>query len=119
MQSAWNSWPQGRLMTLLTPSTYSSRQTTHSTCLPMYFLHSAEKPPAPFSCSFRALEDPDGVGTAALGARKFSLSSTPVVVLERGRGRDALCCCCRSGVVGVALAGDGSRGDELVEEATV
>lgn len=55
MQSAWNSWPQGKLMTLLTPSTYSSRQTTHSTCRPMYFRHSAEKPPVPFSNSDRRL----------------------------------------------------------------
>ena len=34
MHSAWNSWPQGKLITLLTPSTYSSRQTTHSFCRP-------------------------------------------------------------------------------------
>ena len=50
MQSAWNSWPQGKLMTLLTPSTYSSKQTTHSTCLPIYFFHSGEMPEV-FSCS--------------------------------------------------------------------
>lgn len=31
MHSAWNSCPQGRLITLLCPSIYSSRQTTHST----------------------------------------------------------------------------------------
>lgn len=30
MQPTWNSWPQGSFMTLLTPSTYSSRHTTHS-----------------------------------------------------------------------------------------
>lgn len=37
MHSAWNSCPHGRLITLLSPSTYSSRQTAHSTCLPVYF----------------------------------------------------------------------------------
>lgn len=30
MHSAWNSCPQGRLITLLTPSSYSSKHTTHS-----------------------------------------------------------------------------------------
>jgi hypothetical protein len=34
MQASWNSWPQGRLMTRLMPSSYSSRQTTHSRCFP-------------------------------------------------------------------------------------
>ena len=37
MHSTWNSWPHGRLITRLSPSMYSSRQTTHSTCLPVYF----------------------------------------------------------------------------------
>ena len=30
MQPTWNSWPHGNFMTRLTPSTYSSRHTTHS-----------------------------------------------------------------------------------------
>ena len=34
MHSTWNSWPHGRRITLLTPLIYSSKQTTHSTCLP-------------------------------------------------------------------------------------
>jgi hypothetical protein len=34
MHASWNSWPQGKLITRLTPSTYSSKQTTHSRCLP-------------------------------------------------------------------------------------
>ena len=34
MHASWNSWPQGRLMTRLMPSSYSSRQTTHSRCFP-------------------------------------------------------------------------------------
>lgn len=38
MQVAWNSCPHGNRITLLTPSTYSSRQTTHSTDPPIYLL---------------------------------------------------------------------------------
>ena len=37
MHSAWNSCPQGKLITRLCPSTYSSKQTTHSTWRPVYF----------------------------------------------------------------------------------
>ena len=79
-------------MTLLTPSTYSSRQTTHSTCLPINFFHSAEKPLAPFSCSGRPPLDEGPAGAAMDGlAKKFSLSSPPVVVRDLGRGLAMLC----------------------------
>lgn len=121
MQSAWNSCPQGRLITRLTPSIYSSKQTTHSTCLPIYFLHSAEKPLAPFSCSFRALPRApvDEVGMAGVdaGTVSVSLSGIPVVVLERGRGREVLCC--RRGVVGEELVGVEVPGVMLGDVATV
>jgi len=49
MHSAWNSCPHGRLMTLLWPSMYSSRHTTHSTCLPVYFRRHKEEPEFCFS----------------------------------------------------------------------
>lgn len=114
MQSAWNSWPHGKLITLLTPSTYSSRHTTHSTCRPIYFLHSAENPPAPFSNPDRRFVPDGSCGAgiiAVLGARKLGLSMTPVVVLERGRDRDGPCC--SRGVMGVAIVGEGSLGDRL------
>jgi hypothetical protein len=43
---------------------------------------------------------------------------TPVVVLDRGRDLEGLCC--SKGVVGVALEGDGNLGDMLGEDdATV
>lgn len=48
MHSAWNSWPQGKLITLLCPSTYSSRHTTHSTCRPVYFRRHRVDPDLPF-----------------------------------------------------------------------
>lgn len=106
MQSTWNSWPQGRLITLLTPSTYSSRHTTHSTCLPMYFFQSPF-----FSCSFarRGLgvsKSPEFVRDTIVG------SGRPEVVLERGRGRVGDCC--SRGVVGDELEGEGCR-DWLLE----
>lgn len=111
MQSAWNSWPHGNLITLLTPSKYSSRQTTHSTCRPIYFLHSAEKPPAFFSNSARRAvrELSDGVMAVLLGTWKLALSITPVVVLERGR--DLGWVCCSRGVVGVGGVGEGRAGE--------
>lgn len=123
MQSAWNSWPQGSLITLLTPSTYSSKHTTHSTCLPMYFFHSAEM--APRSCPERPARGWGFVGGAGrllgVGATKFALSKTPVVVLERGRGLGGLGLGldCKSGVVDVALGGEGILGDRLGDRATV
>ena len=121
MQSTWNSWPQGRLITWLTPSTYSSRHTTHSTCRPIYFLHSAEKPPAPFSCSLLPCREDvrGGVGTADVGVKRLlSLSGTPVVVRDLGRDRRGGFCWSR-GVVGDVLDGDGCRGDGLMDAATV
>lgn len=44
MHSAWNSCPHGKLMTRLCPSIYSSRQTTHSTCRPVYFRRHVDAP---------------------------------------------------------------------------
>lgn len=119
MQSAWNSWPQGSLMTLLTPSIYSSRQTTHSTCLPIYFLHSPEmaplswpeRPARGFVCSTGKLLE--------AGVWKFALSKTPLAVLERGRGLLGLGLDCSSGVVAVAPEGEETLGDRLGERATV
>lgn len=125
MQSAWNSCPHGNLITLLTPSTYSSKHTTHSTCLPMYFLHSAEKSPAPFSNPERRfiLDVSCGisVGIDGLAPKKLGLSKTPVVVLERGRDLDIGVLCCKRGVVGVAPVGEDSRGDmpDATAEGTV
>ena len=78
----------------------------------MYFFHSLENP---FSCSDR--EGDLGIASAASTVSKLLLSGTPVVVLERGRGREGVCC--KSGVVGELLVGDGSLGDRLGEAATV
>lgn len=72
MHSAWNSCPQGKLITLLSPSTYSSRQTTHSTCLPVYLRRQRLDPELDFS--------PDGASLAASAA----LETIPDVVWERG-----------------------------------
>ena len=116
MQSTWNSWPHGRLITWLTPSTYSSRHTTHSTCLLMYFFHSLETL-APFSCSGARVEL-RGISVGLEDALRIRLldSGAPVMVLDRGRGcedeED------RSGVVGDELTGVAALGDEL-DDATV
>ena len=100
MHSTWNSWPHGRLMTRLTPSTYSSRQTTHSLCLPPYFRLPSARPASRFStvaglaeCSPSNDDDAPCAGTSD-------------VVLERGRDREEdregirLGAGCSSGVVG-------------------
>jgi hypothetical protein len=71
----------------------------------MYFRHSAEKPPAPFSCSGRR---PSRDAARGVGRGELLLPTTPVVVRERGRGRAGICC--SNGVVGVALDGDGTLG---------
>ncbi len=100
MHSAWNSWPHGRLMTRLTPSTYSSRHTTHSTWRPLNFFHSREcrwsardggdaRPPLPLFAG-GVQEDWMAARAAAAvggGAAAEPLSGTPVVVRERGRDR--------------------------------
>ena len=98
-------------MTLLTPSSYSSKQTTHSTCLPIYFFHWLETRREPSSIE------------GDLDARKASCilnrspgSGTPVVVRDRGRDRDEPC---SRGVVGDELAGEGTLGEGVGEGATV
>lgn len=103
MHSGWNSCPHGRLMTLLTPSTYSSKQTTHSTCLPMYFFHWLETRREFFSC-----EGDLGTCKASSTLKRSPGSGTPVVVRDRGRDRDEPC---NKGVVGEELVGEGVLGD--------
>jgi len=79
MHSAWNSCPHGRLITLLTPSTYSSKQTTHSLCLPPYLrLHSA-KPAARFSSTCSKL------GGASSSDKLPEATGTSLAVLLLGR----------------------------------
>ena len=96
-------------MTRLTPSTYSSRQTTHSTCLPMCFLHSLDSL-AFFSCS-------GGRGVCGGICKGWELtrikspgSGIPVVVLDRGRGLIGGEFW-RRGVVADELVGLGNLGD--------
>ena len=106
MQSAWNSWPHGRLITWLRPSSYSSRQTTHSTCFPLYLRFDIDRPVG-FSCSNSSL---------AIDLLKDvdSSSPTPEVVLERGleRGPVVRELVCRSGDVGEEVSGEAMRIDE-------
>jgi hypothetical protein len=109
MHSAWNSCPQGRLMTRLAPSTYSSRQTTHSTCLPMYFLHSLD----PLRAFF--LWDGGRLVSASSGLRTLAVV-TSAVVRDRGRDLDEPC---SNGGVRVELAGDGVLDDWVGEDTTV
>jgi hypothetical protein len=79
MHSAWNSCPQGRLITLLCPSTYSSRHTTHSTCLPVYL---------------RCHRDVRELDFSLLGSSTFdgpaAPAKTPDIVCDRGRVGDTL-----------------------------
>jgi hypothetical protein len=53
IHSTWNSWPQGRDMTRLMPSTYSSKHTTHSRCLPPYRRRHSANPFSRCSLSVR------------------------------------------------------------------
>lgn len=76
MHSTWNSCPHGRLITLLSPSTYSSRHTTHSTCLPEYLRGQRLDPEPDFS--------PDGPCASFASA---ALETIPDVVWERGLDR--------------------------------
>lgn len=111
MQSAWNSWPHGRLITWLCPSTYSSRQTTHSTCFPLYLRFDAER-----LLGFSCLISSSGIG---LWKDVESSSPTPDMVLERGleRGPTGRGLVCRSGEVGEDVSGEATRIEEVVEEA--
>ena len=90
---------------------YSSKHTTHSTCLPIYFFHSLDTL-AIFSCS-GTRGGIAGTGNGAELTRMRSLGSgIPVVVRDRGRdlvlvGGD----CCSSGVVTEELVGFGNLGD--------
>lgn len=58
MHSAWNSWPHGKLITWLTPSTYSSKHTTHSRCLPPYLRRHSMSPASRFSWIWSKLNSP-------------------------------------------------------------
>lgn len=82
----------------------------------MYFFHSAEKPPAPFSVLGGLRDAEGGVGIAALGASRVS-SAGPSAALERGRGRGGQSC--SRGVVGEVLVGEAVLGVRLGDLATV
>lgn len=107
MQSAWNSWPQGRLITRLTPSTYSSKQTTHSTCLPIYFFHS-DGTLLFFSGSGRDDGDPGTCSGCEFILTRSPGSGTPVDVLDLGR--DLVVKFWSNGVVADELVGLGILG---------
>lgn len=79
MHSAWNSCPHGKLITLLCPFTYSSRQTTHSTCLPLYLRFHSDGRDAGFSL----FEDSTLDGPAGS-------ENTPDILRDRVLDRDAL-----------------------------
>jgi hypothetical protein len=77
MHSAWNSWPQGKLITRLWPSTYSSKHTTHSICRPLYFFGRSR---------FRSPLASDTLAVAL--SREDDTSSASIeVVRDRGRFR--------------------------------
>jgi hypothetical protein len=100
MQSAWNSCPQGRLITRLSPSTYSSRQTTHSIWRPVYrFLHTGV-----LVVVFSLAGDDAVDGPSLLGS---TVAMTPEVVWDRGRLRHGMVLEAdrRSGDVGDEFAG--------------
>src|SRR6478735_5036188 len=83
----------------------------------MYFFHSAENPPEPFSRSDRALflVGFEGVGMASLD--RVSSSGVPAEPLDRGRAREGDSC--SRGVVGVGADGEGVLGVKGGEGATV
>ena len=83
MHSAWNSCPQGKLMTLLTPSTYSSRQTTHSLCFPPYRFRHSDRPAARFS----SIVSSDGEAISSERSDEPGWTGTSGVVRDRGLGR--------------------------------
>ena len=85
----------------------------------MYFFHSAEKPPEPFSgWGGPSRDEGRGVGIAGVGVSNVSASNTPVVVRDRGRGRarEELE---SNGVVGVAAGDAGIWGDRTGDGKTV
>jgi hypothetical protein len=98
-------------MTLLTPSTYSSKQTTHSTCLPMCFLHSLDMPREFFSGDGGRA---DCVESSV--ARWSPESRTLGVARDRDRDPEEPC---SNGVVGEELVGEGALDDTVGEGATV
>jgi hypothetical protein len=90
-------------MTLLTPSTYSSKQTTHSTCLPMCFFHSLDMP-----CVFFSREGGRADWVEPPAVSRSSGSGTPGEARDRGRDLEEPC---SNGVVGEALVGEGGLGE--------
>ena len=115
MHSAWNSCPHGRLITLLWPSSYSSKHTTHSICFPAYFFFGAEER------DFLARWLGEGLGIASSPADILSVSSIPEVVRERGLGWDnaGWWLVSRSGDAGEEAFGETKRDDVDVEEQDI
>lgn len=81
----------------------------------MYFFHELGIVP---SFSLSALDGGmERLARAESTLSRSPASGIPVVVLDRGRGRDVLPC--SRGVVGEALEGEGSLGEGLPDVATV
>lgn len=110
MHSAWNSWPQGRLMTRLTPSMYSSKHTTHSRWRRPYRLRHSASPDGRFSSICWRGCDVDALACADEDGR------TSEMVRDRGRDRVLIGRVeCSSGVEAVA----GEEMEDVVELVVV
>ena len=99
-------------MTLLWPSMYSSRHTTHSVCFPAYLFFFGGV--AGFSLEGDAF-------VAGFPGGEDAASSMTDVVLDLGRDRDIIDCglLWRSGVSGEAAVGDTTCADDELEEADI